>query len=149
MALLASYLRQPGSARDFSRIVRDVIRWRGQTRNLFDRVTEISELPPVRLFWGARDIILPVSQGTAIAALLENCELVRFENSGHFVHWEEPDGFAFALRAFLDSANVPPVKLRSAARAIRQWTGAGSLSPGKTCRNPSTGTESTTASPTD
>jgi hypothetical protein len=50
--LLASYLRQPGSARAFSRTVRDVIRWRGQTRTLFDRIADVAELPPMRLFWG-------------------------------------------------------------------------------------------------
>ena len=113
IALLTSYLRQPGSARAFSRTVRDVIRWRGQTRNLFDRVMEIAELPPLRLFWGARDNILPISQGTAIAALLENCELIRFENCGHFVQWEDPAGFTSALRAFLDARTVPAVRLRS------------------------------------
>src|SRR5437899_535665 len=41
IALLASYLAQPGSARAFSRTVRDVIGWRGQTRNLFDQITEV------------------------------------------------------------------------------------------------------------
>jgi pimeloyl-ACP methyl ester carboxylesterase len=112
--LLASYLRQPGSARAFSRTVRDVIRWRGQTRNLFDRIADVAELPPMRLFWGARDSILPVSQATATAALLENCEVVRFENCGHFVHWEEPEGFASALRAFLDSGHAAPVQLKKA-----------------------------------
>jgi pimeloyl-ACP methyl ester carboxylesterase len=117
IALLTSYLRQPGSARAFSRTVRDVIRWRGQTRNLFDRITDIAELPPVRLFWGARDTILPISQGTAIAALLEHCELVRFENCGHFVQWEEPEGFTSALRAFLDARIAPAVHLRSALPA--------------------------------
>jgi pimeloyl-ACP methyl ester carboxylesterase len=109
--LLASYLGRPGSARAFSRTVRDVIRWQGQTRNLFDRITEVADLPPMRLFWGARDIILPISQGTATAALLENCELVRFENCGHFVQWEEPEGFTSALRDFLDTRNLPPVRL--------------------------------------
>src|SRR5204863_1316791 len=52
---LADFL--PAPARDrraFSRTVRDVIGWRGQTRNLFDRITEVDELPPMRLFWGAR-----------------------------------------------------------------------------------------------
>jgi len=117
IALLTSYLRQPGSARAFSRTVRDVIRWRGQTRNLFDRITDIAELPPMRLFWGARDTILPISQGTATAALLENCELVRFENCGHFVQWEEPEGFTSALQAFLDAGNAPPVHLRRALPA--------------------------------
>jgi pimeloyl-ACP methyl ester carboxylesterase len=114
IALLTSYLRQPGSARAFSRTVRDVIRWRGQTRNILDRIAEIAELPPMRLFWGARDTILPISQGIATAALLENCELVRFEKCGHFVQWEEPEGFTSALRAFLDARIAPAVHLRSA-----------------------------------
>jgi len=113
IALLASYLAQPGSARAFSLTVRDVIGWRGQTRNLFDRITEVDELPPMRLFWGARDTILPISHGTATAALLENCELIRFENCGHFVHWEEPEGLASALRIFLDSPDASPAHPRS------------------------------------
>jgi len=121
IALMRSYLQKPGSARAFSRTVRDVIRWRGQTRNLFDRVREVAELPPMRLFWGARDIVLPVSQGTAMAALLENCELIRFENCGHFVQWEEPEGLARALQDFLGTWNAPPVRLRKAsARATEQ-----------------------------
>ena len=111
--LLASYLRQPGSARAFSRTVRDVIGWRGQTRNIFDRIAEVDELPPMRLFWGARDTILPISHGTAIAASLENCELIRFEDCSHFVHWEEPERFASALQIFFDSPNASPVRLRS------------------------------------
>jgi len=119
IALLASYLRQPGSARAFSRTVRDVIRWRGQTRNLFDRIREVDDLPPMRLFWGARDTILPISQGTAVAALLENCELIRFEKRGHFVHWDEREAFASALRAFLDDANAPPVRLKQQAEPSR------------------------------
>jgi len=112
IALLASYLRQSGSARAFSRTVRDVIRWRGQTRNLFDRIEDVDELPPMRLFWGRRDTVLPISQGIAVAALLENCELIRFEGRGHFVQWEEPEGFARALQAFLDLPNAPPVRLK-------------------------------------
>ena len=57
--------------------------------------------------------IVPISHGTAIAALLENCELIRFEECGHFIHWEEPEGLASALRFFLDSPNAPPAHPRS------------------------------------
>jgi pimeloyl-ACP methyl ester carboxylesterase len=117
---MASYLRQPGSARAFSRTVRDVIRWRGQTRNLFDRIAEVSELPPMRLFWGARDTILPILQGTTISALLENCDLISFENCGHFAHWEEPEAFVSALRAYLDAPDAPPIGLRKSAPAPDQ-----------------------------
>jgi pimeloyl-ACP methyl ester carboxylesterase len=114
--LLSSYLRQPGSARAFSRTVRDVIRWRGQTRNLFDRIADIAGLPPVRLFWGARDRILPISQGVSLAALLTNCKLVRFESSGHFVHWEQPEALAYALRAFFEEKTVPSLHLTTMRR---------------------------------
>jgi pimeloyl-ACP methyl ester carboxylesterase len=117
IALLASYLRKPGSARAFSRTVRDVIRWRGQTRNLFDRIEDIAELPPMRLFWGARDTILPISQGEEIARVLEGCELIRFEKQGHFVHWEDPEAFTHALREFLDAPHAPPAVLRHPRRA--------------------------------
>jgi pimeloyl-ACP methyl ester carboxylesterase len=116
IALLSSYLQKPGSARAFSRTVRDVIGWRGQTRNIFDRIDEIAELPPTRLFWGARDSIIPISQGAAIGRLLENCELVRFDKNGHFVHWEDPEGFARALTAFLDASHLPPARLRHPRR---------------------------------
>jgi len=117
IALLASYLRKPGSARAFARTVRDVIDWRGQRRNLFDRLDDIAELPPMRLFWGTRDTIVPMSQAAEIVRLLESCELVRFEDHGHFVHWEDPVRFARELRYFTDASDVPPVRLRHPRRA--------------------------------
>jgi hypothetical protein len=74
----------------------------------------------MRLFWGARDTILPILQGTAISALLENCDLIRFERCGHFVQWEEPETLAGALRAFLDAPNAPSIRLRKSAPAPDQ-----------------------------
>jgi pimeloyl-ACP methyl ester carboxylesterase len=114
--LLSSYLRKPGSARAFSRTVRDVIRWRGQRRHILDRIAEVEELPPMRLFWGARDAILPVSQGVATAALLEHCMLVRFARCGHFVQWEDPEGLARALEDFLEDPAVQPARVVQAQR---------------------------------
>ena len=117
ISLLASRLRRAGTARAFSRTVRDVIRWRGQTRNLFDRIGEVVDLPPLRLFWGARDSILPISQGVAVAERLESCELVRFEECGHFVQWEEPEALAEALRSFFDAQDLQPARVRTSAAA--------------------------------
>lgn len=122
IALLAASLRRPGSARAFSRTVRDVIRWHGQTRHLFDGIREVAGLPPMRLFWGARDTILPISQGVAIANQLENCELVRFENSGHFIQWEEPELFTRALLAFLDKVDAPAARLKTADAGEQRLT---------------------------
>lgn len=108
---ISAYLGEPGSARAFSRTVRDVIRWRGQRRHILDRIAEVAVLPPMRLFWGTRDAVLPISQGVATAALLENCALVRFERCGHFVQWEDPEAFARALSDFLDDAEARPARL--------------------------------------
>jgi len=109
------YLRQPGSARAFSRTVRDVIRWRGQTRNLFDRIEEVDELPPMRLFWGTRDTILPISQGIAIAALLENCELIRFQDPRSL----RPVGGAGGVRQRAAGLSGPPECATRAPGAAR------------------------------
>ncbi|GAC1341853.1 MAG: alpha/beta fold hydrolase [Myxococcales bacterium] len=116
--LLSSYLRKPGSARAFSRTVRDVIRWSGQRRHILDRIEEVAELPPMRLFWGARDAVLPVSQGASTAALLENCALVRFERCGHFVQWEDPAAFARALEEFLADPQAQPARLGRDLRRV-------------------------------
>ena len=124
IALLAGYLRRPGSARAFSRAVRDVIGWRGQRRNIFDRLDDIAELPPMRLFWGTRDTIVPMSQAAEIVRLLESCELVRFEDHGHFVHWEDPVRFARELTDFLDASDVSPARLRHPRRARPRLQGA-------------------------
>ena len=117
IAQLASYLRRPGSARAFARTVRDVISLRGQRRNIFDRLDDIAELPPMRLFWGTRDAIVPMSHAGEIMRVLANCALVRFEGHGHFVHWEDPAGLARELREFLDAPHVPAAQLRHPRRA--------------------------------
>jgi pimeloyl-ACP methyl ester carboxylesterase len=93
---------RPGTARAFTRTVRDVIDWRGQTRHVLQRVHEIAELPSIALFWGERDRVIPMRQGEALCGLLENCSLWRLPGAGHFLHWEAPHALAEAVLAFLD-----------------------------------------------
>jgi pimeloyl-ACP methyl ester carboxylesterase len=92
---------RPGTARAFVRTVRDVIDWRGQRRHVLQRVHEIVELPSIALFWGERDRVIPVQQGEALCALLENCSLWRLPGAGHFLHWEAPRALAEAVLAYL------------------------------------------------
>jgi pimeloyl-ACP methyl ester carboxylesterase len=101
----------PGSARAFSRTVRDVIGWRGQTRAFLGRAREIQVLPAMALFWGEHDRIIPIRQGEALCATLENCTLHRFAGAGHFLHWEQPRALAEALLRFLEAPVVPPARL--------------------------------------
>jgi pimeloyl-ACP methyl ester carboxylesterase len=102
----------PGTARAFARTVHDVISWRGQTRNVLDRAREIRNLPPIALFWGEDDRIIPIRHGEALCSTLENCTLERFPGAGHFLHWEAPHALAVSLLRYLDAPNVPRARLR-------------------------------------
>lgn len=113
-AQLLRFNTSPGTARAFARTVRDVIGWRGQTRHFLERASDIKALPAIRLFWGENDRIIPIQQGEAMAARLENCTLRRFPGAGHFLHWEQPHELACELLSYLGAPNVAPAKLRSA-----------------------------------
>src|SRR5450432_468477 len=97
----------PGSARAFARTVRDVIDWRGQRRTFFQRAHEVAELPPIAIFWGDRDAIIPIAQGRAFVDAVEGVVLKQFDGCGHYLHNEQPIVFADAVRAFLDDPTVP------------------------------------------
>ncbi len=109
--LLHSMNASPGTARAFARTVRDVISWRGQTRNFLHRAAEVQSLPAVALFWGEKDRIIPIRQGEELCAVLENCALERFREAGHFLHWQRPHELAEALLRYLDAPSVPPARL--------------------------------------
>jgi hypothetical protein len=66
-----------GTARAFARSVRDVIDWRGQTRHVLDGGSDFA-LPPVALFWGARDTVLPIAHAIATSSFLGGAPLTRF-----------------------------------------------------------------------
>lgn len=112
---LAAMNAKPGSARAFARTVRDIIDWRGQRRGFFERVNEVAQLPPIAVFWGDRDRIIPIAHGRKLVKALEGVVFVTFEGCGHYLHREQPDAFVRALRAFLDAPRVPAAKLRTGA----------------------------------
>ena len=115
IARLAGYNARPGTARAFSRSVRDVINARGQHRQMLDRVQDAPSLPPVALFWGDDDPLIPVAHGVEAASLLEGATLTRFPSIGHFPHRQAPAPFVRALEAFLDAPDLPPARLRKGA----------------------------------
>jgi pimeloyl-ACP methyl ester carboxylesterase len=108
IAALSSMNAAAGTARAFARSVRDVIDWRGQYRQLRDALDELGVLPPIALFWGERDPVIPITHAIETASLLHGSTFVRFAGCGHFPHRQQPEGFVRALETFLD-AEAPTV----------------------------------------
>jgi pimeloyl-ACP methyl ester carboxylesterase len=109
---LAAMNRARGSARAFARTVRDIIDWRGQRRGFMQRMNEVTELPPIAVFWGDRDMVIPVAHGRAFAESMAGVVYVSFEGCGHYLHREQPEVFVRELRAFLDAPSLPGARLR-------------------------------------
>lgn len=116
-AALGRMNAQSGSARAFARTVRDLIGWRGQRYLYEDRIREVRQLPPMRIFWGARDWVIPASHGKRLAKACEGVELVLFKRSGHYLHYEVPTLFARLLRNFLDEPGLPGARMRDGTTA--------------------------------
>jgi pimeloyl-ACP methyl ester carboxylesterase len=67
--------------------------------DLTPRLGEISA--PTLILVGEDDFICPPSQAKIMHEGIPNSELVVFEESGHFVHVEEPEAFFEAVRRWL------------------------------------------------
>ncbi len=113
IAELSALNAQPGSARAFARTVRDVIDWRGQRRVFFQRVHEVTRLPPVAVLWGDRDAIIPIAHAEAFTASVEGVVFKHFDGCGHYLHQEQPEAFVTAVREFLDDRSTIAARLRS------------------------------------
>ena len=90
-----------GSARAFARSVRDVIDLNGQRRGFFQHAHEIPRLPPIGLFWGEKDRVIPIAHALEAAPKIEGASVVRFPKCGHYPHREQPHRFSMELEAFL------------------------------------------------
>jgi pimeloyl-ACP methyl ester carboxylesterase len=111
IAILAKFNSMPGTARAFSRSVRDVINGWGQHRHFLDRAREVTSLPPLAIFWGEEDPLIPIAHGIEAASLLKGTKLTRFPGVGHFPHRQEPARFVRELEAFLDARDLPGAEL--------------------------------------
>jgi pimeloyl-ACP methyl ester carboxylesterase len=111
IAALARMNALPGTSRAFSRSVRDVINLGGQHRHFLDRAREVHDLPPIAIFWGEEDALIPIQHGVDAASLMEGVTLARFAGCGHFPHRQEPELFVAALEAFLDAEEHPGARL--------------------------------------
>jgi pimeloyl-ACP methyl ester carboxylesterase len=101
---------QRGTARAFSRTVRDVIDFQGQTRLFLQRAHEVAFFPPIAVLWGERDNSIPIEHGRAFAMRMEGARFAAFAGCGHYLHQEDVTGFVRAVREFLADPAATPVR---------------------------------------
>jgi pimeloyl-ACP methyl ester carboxylesterase len=108
-----------GTARAFSRTVRDVINFRGQTRHFLQRAHEVRVFPPIAVLWGERDPIIPIAHGRRFVERVNGAVFQTFPDCGHYLHQERPAEFVSAVRTFLDAPHAQAVTLRDIPDAAR------------------------------
>jgi pimeloyl-ACP methyl ester carboxylesterase len=110
---LSAMNAERGTARAFSRTVRDVIGFGGQTRHFLHRAHEVKVLPPITVLWGERDTLIPITHGKDFVEQVDGAQLTAFPDCGHYLHQDRPVEFAAAVRAFLEDPTAAPVTLRA------------------------------------
>ena len=100
--------RVPGTDRAFQRSLEGVIGVFGQHVQTAQRVCEVADLPPVALFWGEKDPILPVRHGRETARRSVGVTLTTYPSRGHYPHLEVPETFALDLVRFLEDPDRRP-----------------------------------------
>lgn len=111
--------RIPGSERAFERTVGGVINLFGQYVQTRHRAQEVTDMPPIALFWGSNDPVIPVRHGRDAVARSEGMTLTVYEGVGHFLHLDAPERFAADLTAFLLDPAREPARLRPPTRRTR------------------------------
>ena len=105
--------RIPGTEMAFQRSLEGVINFFGQYMQTVQRSDEVSEMPPVALFWGSKDPIIPVRHGQRAARRGENLSLTEYEGCGHYPHLDAAASFARDLDNFLSDPDQQPAQLES------------------------------------
>jgi pimeloyl-ACP methyl ester carboxylesterase len=114
VALVLRMGRVPGTGRALQRSVAGVINVFGQYVGVVARVDEIAGLPPLAMFWGTADPIIPVRHGTSFLGRLRDTTLTTYEGCGHFPHLDAGPRFARDLTEFLSDRTRPAASLRTA-----------------------------------
>ncbi len=101
--------RIPGTDRAFQRTLEGVINFFGQYVQTAQRVGEVEELPPIALFWGEKDPIIPVRHGRDLVARSHDVTLTTYA-CGHYPHLDVHGAFASDLMDFLRDPGRAPAR---------------------------------------
>jgi pimeloyl-ACP methyl ester carboxylesterase len=107
---LARLNAEKGTARAFARTIRGVIGLRGQHISFYQRAHLIQNFPPIRVFWGERDSVIPARHADDFARVVEGVSVRRFARCGHYLHRDDPERFVTEVRDFLDSEHQPSTR---------------------------------------
>lgn len=109
-----------GSARALSRTLSASVGLDGQRPHFLDHAHELPKLPPIAVFWGDRDRVIPVSHVKDASTFLDGITVRRFERAGHYPHRESVPQFLPALLQFLDEPQAhPSIKPKTRPRGLR------------------------------
>jgi len=104
--------KRPGTARALHRTVKDVIGMSGQVRHFMDRALEAPSVPPVAVYWGDKDRVIPFSQSKVLPSYLQGARIFRFAGAGHYPHHDFPESVATDLVAFFRDDHAEPASVR-------------------------------------
>jgi pimeloyl-ACP methyl ester carboxylesterase len=85
--------------------------WKATLAGLLEAVpaTETATITaPTLILWGDRDGFLPRSDQEALAAAIPGSRLVVYEDTGHAVHWEQPERVAADVVALAERVRPNP-----------------------------------------
>ena len=109
---------RPGTARALFRTLRQAVDRKGQREHLLDHAHRLRALPPLAVYWGDRDPVIPVRHAELVHEYLDGAVVRRFPNVGHYPHREAVPEILSELFRFLDQPQREP-RLRPGARPPR------------------------------
>lgn len=83
--------------------------------NIVDDVHKISV--PTLLLWGDEDDFVPREGQEELQAAIPEARLAVYEDTGHNLHWEDPDRYSSDIAEFLDKHIAPRLRGRSGSAA--------------------------------
>lgn len=113
LAVLDEIARMPGSAEALARTLAATLDLGGQRRSFWDEAETLPRLPPIGIFWGKRDPVVPFAHGPYALERLAHASLHAYERSGHFPHLDEPERFVADLSELLGDPERPCCLLRA------------------------------------
>jgi pimeloyl-ACP methyl ester carboxylesterase len=120
-------LPEPMASAAFTRTLRAVVDWRGQSVTMLDRCY-LTKSVPVQVIWGSEDVVVPVGHAHMAHAAMPGSQLEIFERSGHFPFHDDPDRFIEVVQRFIDTTAPSDYDQTALRELLRTGGGAQTVS---------------------